>query len=573
MLTRLIVRNFKALESVDISLGQNVVFVGPNNSGKTSALQALALWQSGLREWSARRRGSTTAKQRVGVTVNRRSLTHTPVAEARQLWRELKVNVVRKTRGSQDTQPIFLDVIVEGETAGEVWQCGLEFYYANPESIYCRPLRVEGGTEQDRMPIPDQALDMKIAMLPPMSGLATEEPEVQAGRIAVLLGEGQTAQVLRNLCFQVYASSPENWQEIVGYVSKMFGVTLGIPTRDPARGTVELSYEQRGITLDLPSSGRGLQQTLLLLTHLYSNRGAVLLLDEPDAHLEILRQREIYSLLTDVARKSSSQVIAASHSEVVLNEAGDRDVVIAFVGAPHRIDDRGNQLLKSLREIGFDQYYQAELKGFVLYLEGATDLAILRALAQVLNHPAQDILLDPFVVYVQNHPKKVEHHFYGVREAKKDLIAFSLFDRLDIDIPDSFRNIEFHQWKKREIENYISKKDVLLRYAEGHEVDDLVGRAMRAARREAMENAIERVEGALRDLDKDPWSDDIKVSDEFLVPLFKRFFEELKLDNRLNKSDFHLLADFLDKSEIDEEVRGVLDAIVACANRVNSVVT
>ena len=84
MLTRLKVRNFKTLEEIDIEIGQTVVFVGPNNSGKTSALQALALWQSGVREWLARRAGST-AKLRPGVTLNRLALTHTPVSESLSL--------------------------------------------------------------------------------------------------------------------------------------------------------------------------------------------------------------------------------------------------------------------------------------------------------------------------------------------------------------------------------------------------------------------------------------------------------------------------------------------------------
>jgi len=67
MLTRLQIRNFKTLESADIPLGQNVVLVGPNNSGKTSALQALALWHTGLDEWNSRRAGPSRARQRPGV--------------------------------------------------------------------------------------------------------------------------------------------------------------------------------------------------------------------------------------------------------------------------------------------------------------------------------------------------------------------------------------------------------------------------------------------------------------------------------------------------------------------------
>ena len=43
MLTRLVIRNFKQFAEVDIELGPAVVFIGPNNAGKTSALQALAL--------------------------------------------------------------------------------------------------------------------------------------------------------------------------------------------------------------------------------------------------------------------------------------------------------------------------------------------------------------------------------------------------------------------------------------------------------------------------------------------------------------------------------------------------
>ena len=44
MLTHIHIRNFKKLRDENFELGKSVVLIGPNNSGKTTALQALALW-------------------------------------------------------------------------------------------------------------------------------------------------------------------------------------------------------------------------------------------------------------------------------------------------------------------------------------------------------------------------------------------------------------------------------------------------------------------------------------------------------------------------------------------------
>jgi len=132
------------------------------------------------------------------------------------------------------------------------------------------------------------------------------EPKWEVGRINVLLGEGQTAQVLRNLCYLVYQSADDpkksQWTNLVAQIRALFGVSLREPVHVAERGEIVMQYDEaNGTRLDLSSAGRGLQQTLLLLTHLYANPGTVLLLDEPDAHLEILRQRQIYQLLTDLA--------------------------------------------------------------------------------------------------------------------------------------------------------------------------------------------------------------------------------------------------------------------------------
>ena len=585
MLTKLLLRNFKRFANVEIELGKSVVFIGPNNSGKTTALQALALWEIGLRRWNEKRMGKTSPEKRPGVTINRRDLISLPIPDAHLLWRDLHVrNVIRAKGSKQTTQSVCIDIVVEGITAGACWACGLEFDFANDESFYCRPLRTDpAGTT--RMAIPDDAGVVRVAFLPPMSGLAAVEPKWEQGRINVLTGEGQTAQVLRNLCYRIFTGEqneqPLAWDAVIGidrsqlwnslcsHIDKLFGVQLLPPEYLAERGEITMGYRERGNSFDLSSSGRGLQQTLLLLAYLYANPNTVLLLDEPDAHLEILRQRQIYNLLTDIAEQHGSQVIVASHSEVILNEAADRDIVIAFLGKPHRIDDRGSQLLKSLKDLGFEQYYQAEQKGWVLYLEGSTDLEILRSLAEQLKHPARKELEAPFVCYIGgNQPTKARDHFHGLREAKPDLLGIALFDRIDKELGKGANLIEM-MWKRREIENYVCTRDALLAYAR-HDLDggDLFEHAEADNRASAMEKVIEEMEQALRVQRKpDPWSADCKVTDEFLDPLFTNYFEALKLPMLFRKSDYHELAKFIPGEQIDPEIGEKLDAIVDVARK------
>lgn len=574
MLTRLRIKNFKRFADADIELGQAVVFIGQNNSGKTTALQSLALWDVGLRRWNEEYKGKAAPTQRPGVTINRRDLVAIPVPGANLLWRNLHVRDVRKINGKPQTQNVRIDIIVDGVNEGKAWSCGLEFDYANEESFYCRPLRLADGKQPSRMAIPPEAADIRVAFLPPMSGLAAAEPKWEAGRINVLLGEGQTAQVLRNLCHQLY-ERPEpksGWTEVAQHIESLFGAQLQPPEFIKERGEITMAYrDQEGCELDISSAGRGLQQTLLLLAHLYANPKTVLLLDEPDAHLEVLRQRQIYQLLTDVAVRQGSQIIAASHSEIVLNEAANRDIVIAFVGPPHRIDDRGQQVLKALTDIGFDQYYQAELKGWVLYLEGSTDLSILQAFAHTLGHPAATVLERPFVHYLTtNLPNRARDHFFGLQEAKPDLLGFALFDRIDKPLASGTPLTET-QWQKREIENYLCFESVLLAYAKHDQADDLFGRAEAGRRESIMRECIREVTAALQTLGRpSPWSADVKATDDFLNPLFERFFKKLGLPNLLKKTDYHILARLVPKDQIDAEVKMKLDGIVAVATRAKS---
>ena len=201
MLTKLTIRNFKRFGEVEIDLGSPVVFIGPNNSGKTSAMQALALWDIGLKRWNEKRSGKSTPEKRPGVTVSRRDLVAIPIPDANLLWRDLHVRDVQKVEGRQRTSNIRIDLVVEGMSNDQFWTCGLEFDYANEESFYCRPLRQTDGETPTRMPVPDEAGSVRIAFLRRCPGL---QP-LRRGSTTVLSMSGLGKDVPRRF-YETFAS-------------------------------------------------------------------------------------------------------------------------------------------------------------------------------------------------------------------------------------------------------------------------------------------------------------------------------------------------------------------------------
>ena len=305
------VRDFKRFgESQRIMLDHPSVLIGPNNSGKTTALQAIALWSQAIRTWYESK-GQAPPAQRTSTSLNRLNIVAVPVRRTRLFWHNATVRTDRTPKAFR----ISLGLLHEGT----VQPVTMTFTYTQDELVYCTP-------DEATLTNPGliaAAARLNVGLLYPMSGLETEEPVL--GRIEVLLGQGQTAQVLRNLCLMVHRQSSDDWHSIVQLISRLFEVELQTPEEDVARGSVGLVYRQTGsrTPFDLELAGRGMQQMLLILAYLFAHRRSVLLIDEPDVHLEILRQKQVYALLAEMSDQAESQVILATHSEVVLDEAFD----------------------------------------------------------------------------------------------------------------------------------------------------------------------------------------------------------------------------------------------------------
>lgn len=561
MLTRLRVRNFRRLEEADIHLGEVVVIAGPNDSGKTAVLQALCLWALGLRRWRERRSGHAAPGKRPGVPISRRDLIAVPVPRADLLWHDLHLRDI-----SRSPQNVLIEISVSGTTRGVAWECGLEFDYANEELFYVRPLRLGGGVE--RMVVPEEAHEVRVTLLPPMAGLAGVEPRWEPGRTNVLIGEGQTAQVLRNLCYQISQAGEDLWDSLAAHVRDLFGVELLTPRYVPERGEITMQYREGRTVLDLSSSGSGMLQTVLLFSSLYASRGGVLLIDEPDAHLEVLRQRQTLDMLVDAARANEVQLIIATHSEALLDASvGRHRIVVLDEGRPSLLEDQGPRVMEALHRVGCSQYLLARRTGWVLYLEAPSELMVLRAFARRLRHRAVAALERPFVRYVGREPEQAIGHFRRLHEALAGLAGVCLFGPPSRELPAPSDGLRILRWNRAEAECYLCTEAALVAWARGAQ-RDLFGEH----RAEAMGEAIRETLKVLRALGKaDPFGGELRVSEEFFPPVFDAYRRLTGGEGRvLDKATYPELVGFLPDGAVDPEVRQALDAIAETAEAARS---
>jgi ABC-type branched-subunit amino acid transport system ATPase component len=571
--------NFKRYGNTQrIELDHPAVLIGPNNCGKTSALQAIALWSIGLRTWRAESENSK-AEKRKGRALNRLGIVAVPVPKTRHFWHDLKA-------GND------LRITVAVDVGGQPVPVTMTFtHHSSDEIVYCQPatetLSNEGAVEA--------GAKLDVSLLYPMSGTSADEAVIQPNRINYNLGLGRTAEVVRNLCLMVQQADARDWQEITDLMRRLFRVRLSVPKENEI-GSVDLSYEQDGVggALDLSLAGRGFQQMLLIFAHLYSHKGSVLLIDEPDAHLEILRQQQVYVLLRDIAHRNSCQVVMVTHSEVVLREALEQNLTLILGGTTENLAKK-TDITNALKHFGAEHYVKARETGHVLYVEGGTDVDMLRAFADRLEHPVRAALDDGArlnVYYLQdNYPDaqtstdkelerveggfglSAEKHFLALKSIIPGLRGLEIRDNDGKQRADGERN-GLHQlvWKRYEPENYFITPDLLLSYvATRAPGEDLFAQQQK----EILEALIlERVfDGEVADFEnylkadastrKTLWR--AQTQTRKLSAFAEAFFERLAVatGNRvmIRKGGFHELIALCDPADLNGEVGQKLDAL------------
>lgn len=540
MIRRLLIERFKRFGQVEFALPGHLVIAGPNNSGKTTVLQAVAAWSLALDRWKSLNDFQRHGGGYTWAPIARQAFSAVPLRAFDLLWRE------RDYTG---------EIRIQVRT--DAWALRMDLRPDSTEQIYVRPEPVEPNVVR--------SVALTSVLVPPMTGLNTEEPVYTRPKLDQLLGQAKPGDMLRNLLLEAH-SSEQAWARLQESIRRLFGYQLLPPDGTGANILAEYYARNAGRRLDIASAGSGFQQVLMLLTLLNTRPGSVLLLDEPDAHLHVFLQDAIFGELRSVAARTGSQLIVATHSEVIVNSVDARELCV-LLDQPVMVADNEQReaLIESLRILSNDDIMRALEAPGVLYLEGHTDLEILRAFARVLNHPALPLLTTelfwkPAVAETQPGTAgiKARDHYDALRLVKQ-IPALELVDGDSHagaqSTTISGTGFQRLRWRRYEIESYLVHPDALARF-----VTQIVGEAAAAPHVADLRNYLrDNLPPAVfeRPLDDHAFLNVTKARRDILPPALNA----AGLPN-LPYTRYHEIAAGMRPDEIHPEIREKLDAVV-----------
>lgn len=476
MITRLTLRNFKNVSDQDYDFTRFDLLVGRNNSGKSTVLQALAIWQFCVDQFHRSKRGGSK-----GIQVILPNFTALPVPEFNLLWKDRTERRSVKENGKSVPKYILIEILVKWhEQGGEEHEFGVQLRYHSPQAIYAIPA---GGWTQFREYEKSELLP-SIAYVPPFSGLEPSEEWRDDGPIRQQIGKAQPGSVLRNLLLWVCPPPPRDengriekgykppveWEELASVVERWFSVKLLAPSYQKGVDTqISAEYHQGDKNYDIIAGGSGFHQTLTLLAFMYGYRPTTILLDEPDAHLHVNLQREILDYFKRKSLERDTQFLIATHAEEFARGVDASQIVSLLSQVPTRIQSTPD-VLRAMADVSNEEITRLMASPYILYVEGESDERILRAWAhQCGAQAAMDKVSFKSMEGggKENMKARADGHFAALKQIIPEVSRLMLFDYDDTD--SAFHpeptNPTLAEWKRKNIENYLLVPDAWRRAA------------------------------------------------------------------------------------------------------------
>lgn len=509
MIEKVCLTSFKKFTDTEFNLlPDGLTFLaGGNNSGKSTLLQALAVWEF-CKTVLRMERGPESlcdgyARQGLGISDD--EFSPVAVASLKHMWTNLRTQVP----GTKDGYS--LAVKCQWNDAG-----GISKHLQISLALTNDRLFIKAGSTnlalEDEIP--------SVAYLPPFAGMDTKERPMSVAERRAMIGRGLAGGVIRNFLSDMHRTNEEKrkklkegrtkiknsdlarlrendpWEILQRYLGENFKTQLSVQPFnelyhthiriDTIKGEYDGNTFKRFVGFkarDLMSEGSGFLQMLSVYTLALSPETEVVLLDEPDAHLHTSLQYQLIERLEGSSIDFNKQILIATHSTEILRHA-EFSRIMQVKGTGGKYLTEADQKVGLF--VGLGSEYSPKLDplrkhGRMLIVENLSDERLLKAWAVVVGKQwPKNLVTWPW----PNGSKQRKQLYTQLKTEIANLKAISIVDRDDIasncvdkttlrdkanSSPDP--NLLLRVWARRHIENYLLCPAAVARASGVPEVD------------------------------------------------------------------------------------------------------
>ena len=478
-LKKITIFNFKSIEKCEIDFKHNLqLLVGVNNAVKTSLLQGVTLAQIALNKLYSEKK---IKFDNVGYILNKnleksgtRIVTVPFTVESySELFNSTENMFNRGIRFVRFDFQNDLYIELSMRLVGEYFSINIS--------------NISEGIHNSKL---KDYLDKNITLIPSFFNVTLNEERKTKGRYISLMKSGNYNQLFRNILYdlknidnedEVLEVSEEKTVEVRSSkfdilsekLNQIFNVAdLYVDFDEEHDEFISVKYSADNRKFDISSLGMGTLQFIQVVAQTLVGEASLIMLDEPDAHLNANLQKEIIMFFEDLSKEFNINLLIATHSKDIINCVNRNQVLIMDKGTAKRIDNK-DELYDLFEVIGTstEELIGLSIGKKIALVEGVDDIEYIIQLMKRFELDYNSINFKDFEgrlgVLTNNLDKYIVKEWNNIHK----IVIFDKdyrFDEEQIFEIERLRKKGFEAigWLKKEFENYLIVDSLIIRVLE-----------------------------------------------------------------------------------------------------------
>lgn len=385
------VKKFKKINDVTVTLAPLNIFIGANNSGKSSFIQGIQFAISACQTLSLK--GGTWGKGKKTLSLDSTEYLYTPTKNIEYLYHGKRLTGSR-TREARD------------------W---IEFRITNGYASSLRISRGKNGgftTSLTGKDLGNSLSDIEspyCVYVPGIAGIPTQEKYEVAITVKKSATRGDSNNYLRNILYAI-SQDQAKWGSFKKSINSIYeDIDISASFDEHKSEYIHVYVNADKIELPLDSVGTGLLQVIQIFAYIEYFSPRVILLDEPDSHIHPTKQKLLANELAARANANPDlRVVFSTHSRYILDALEAKANVVHFQNGNASQDVKGSNILLDIGAADADYLFSKKELKYVIVTEDKVDN--IESKKEFLKKflIANDIPEDQFVLHSYEGCTKVE---------------------------------------------------------------------------------------------------------------------------------------------------------------------